>query len=96
MLAEWGARYEQLIVATFCKKSSVGRVDQLLHDKEAVALHESSLNLTNIYSWVERLPEIHHNVSPQHLMTQISVDKFEVFSVLFYLVVSSQTINFHR
>lgn len=83
--------------ATFCKKSSVGRVYQLLHDKEAVALHESSLNLADVYSWVQRLPEIHHNVSPQHLVTQISVDIFEeVFSVLFYLVISSQTINFHR
>ena len=82
---------------TFCKKSSVGRVYQLLHDKEAIALHESSLNLANVYSWVQRLSEIHHNVSPQHLMTQDRVDKFkEVLIILYHLVISSQTINFHR
>ena len=54
---------------TFCKKSSVGRVYQLLHHKEAVALHESSLNLANVYSGVQRLPEVHHDICPQHLMT---------------------------
>ena len=66
---------------------------QLLHDKEAVALHKSSLDLTNINCWVERLSEIHHYVSPQNL-EMIEFRKFNSSNIL-YLVISCQAVNLH-
>ena len=42
-------------------------MNQLLHDEESVALHETSFNLSDINAGVERLPEIHHDVSLQDL-----------------------------
>ena len=42
-------------------------MNQLLHDEESVALHETSFNLSDINAGVERLPEVHHDVSLQNL-----------------------------
>ena len=42
-------------------------MDQLLHDEETVALHETSFNLSDINAGVERFPEVHHDVSLENL-----------------------------
>ena len=42
-------------------------MDQLFHDEKSVALHETSFNLSDINAGVERLPEVHHDVSLQNL-----------------------------
>ncbi|KAG7154630.1 hypothetical protein Hamer_G014979, partial [Homarus americanus] len=51
-------------------------VTQLLHGVETKTLCEGSLNLSYVYGWVERVPNVHHNVRPQHLMSTSKARNF--------------------
>ena len=55
---------------TFSEQRSCRGVDQLLHDEESVALHETSFNLSDINAGVERLPEVHHDVGLENLNSE--------------------------
>ena len=54
-------------ISTFSEQVSGWGVYELLHDEEAVPLHEAALYLPDVYGGVQGLAEVHHNAGLENL-----------------------------